>query len=98
VVALLCDPNHPEVAMLYVLLLVIIAILLVGSSRVLGAVGLALGYICLAAALGLLTYFAAPWLISLGLNSDQVPWVIVLFFIGLLVVARLAAHLHGKRK
>lgn len=84
--------------MLYALLLLIIAILLLGSSRILGALGAVLGFAFAVLALGTLAYFASPWLLAIGLNDDQILPAIVGILLTFLVVGRLAVYLIERRK
>lgn len=78
-------------------LLLIIAILLFGSSAVIGAFGAILGFIAFASALAVAGYHAGPLIEKLGLNGDNAVALIILTICGILAVGRLIIYLIDRR-
>lgn len=81
--------------MLYAILLLILAVMLFGSSAVIGAAGVVLGVLAAIVALGLATVAIAPWLATLGISEANVVPSIILFICFVLLAARVILPMTG---
>jgi len=76
--------------MLYAGILLLVAVLLFGSSAVLGVIGAVLGFVAAATGLAVAAYHTGPVLEQMGYASTDAPAIIVIVLLGLLVIGRLA--------
>lgn len=83
--------------MIFAALLLIAAILLFGSSAVLGAAGRVLGVIAGAAAVTIGLYYLAPSAGHFGVSAENAPAVIILIICGIFAVGRLAIYIFDRR-
>lgn len=84
--------------MLIALLLLIAAILLFGSSAIIGAFGMVLGFISFAAALGFAAYHSGPLIESMGYTASDAPALIIIALLMLLLAGKLISHLITRGK
>lgn len=84
--------------MLVAIALLILAVLLFGSSAVLGAFGAILGFIAAVAGLAFLAIAAAPMMPSLGLSSDQAVPAIALAIIAFIAIGNVIMAILKRRK
>ena len=84
--------------MLYAILLLILAVLLFGSSAVIGAIGAILGFIAFAAGLAVLSWYASPFIVSLGVDPGNVVGAIGITIVLLIGVLHIAILILDRRK
>jgi hypothetical protein len=83
--------------MIVAALLVIIAIMLFGSSAVLGAIGHVLGFLALLVGLSVLIYYTRPFFAEIPLGPEYIFLGIVLVLLGVYGAFRLLVFLFGRR-